>query len=243
MKRQRAVVVVGAALVVAVALGRAWAKKSTTTFTVDYEPGESWSIEDTLRARIPDPQTGLPLTPTTRGIFRYRVEKVLGDGGIVVEARVVSMKAGSSLSKMNPVPLEYQGQAERLLVIAKDGSVYGLFGDAARKRVVLESKGVAAWLAAVPQKPWFWYKIPSAPIKVGAKTSRSVGDETWTITRQADEVVDGAACAVFEARLDQEALKVVETTWLSRDQGRPIRREIVEKRAKDVSSTLTQVRL
>lgn len=239
LRRSLLVVIAGSLL----AAGRAWAKKSTTTILMDYEAGESWSIEDTLRARIPDPQTGNPLTPTTRGIFRYRVEKLLGDGSVVVVARVVSMRAGSSLSKMNPIPVEHPGHPERLLVMGRDGSVYGLFGDAARRRGVLESEGLAAWLAAAPQKPWFWYKIPSDPLKIGGKTSRKVGAETWTIVRLDDEVVDGAECAVFEAKLEGEALNVVETTWLSRAEGRPIRREILEKRAKNVSSTLTQVRL
>lgn len=222
---------------------RLWGKRTEPPSLLKYKPGDSWTLEDTLRAQIPDPQTGAALTPTTRGLFRYRVDKVLPDGSVVVFAKVVSLKAGSSLRKLNAISVEYPEKPEQGMIMSPEGGVYGLYGDAARKKAVTEAEGVEAWLSSRPQALWYWYKIPETSMRVGGKVIRKKDDEVWTIRRQDDEVVSGITCAVYEARLEQEALQVMETTWFAHDLGYPVRREISEKRAKNVSSTLTQVRL
>ena len=88
-----------------------------------YRKGESWKLEDTVWAQVPDPQTGQALTPTTRGLFQYRVSRLMPDGSVVLGAKVLSLKAGTSFSRLNPIPIEHPEKPEQLMVLAQDGSL------------------------------------------------------------------------------------------------------------------------
>lgn len=204
--------------------------------------GEAWSSEDTLLARIPDPQTGSALTPTTRGVFRYRVEKVLEDGSAVLSARVVSLHGGSSRARLAPLQVDHPPKPDQYLLMTAEGRVYGPFA-AERRDDLLASRGADAALSRRPTPPWILYKLPLAPLDVGETAPRTLGAEKWTITRLEDEEVGGSACAVYEARFVSGPVRVVETTWFQRGARVIRKREISERRARDVTSTLTQVRL
>ena len=131
---------------------------------------------------------------------------------------------------------------EQLMVLSQDGSIYGHYTEASDKTALEAAAGLGEWVAAKKESPWLWYKIPTAPLDVGKSATRQLGRETWTITRGKDEVINGLACRVFVATLEQGRQKITETTWYYTEGGYPVKREILEKR-KEVSSTLTQLRL
>jgi len=228
-----------AAVLRAVDLGAA---KTERPSLLRFRAGEKWRVQDTVAAQVPDPQTGRPLTPTTRGVFDYRVEEVLPDGGAVVTASLVSAEAGTSLARMNPLPTA--GKPEQALLIARDGVVYGLYGDPAERQGLRKAAGVDEWLeAAKAAKPWLFYKLPSGEIEVGQEAERWEGGEFWTIKRLADQTLRGKTCAVYGAKLTQGDVTVEERTWFHSGGGVPLKREVSERRTKNVSSSLTQVRL
>ncbi len=207
-----------------------------------YRKGESWKLEDTVWAQVPDPQTGQALTPTTRGLFQYRVSRLMPDGSVVLGAKVLSLKAGTSFQRLNPIPIERPEKPEQLMVLAQDGSVYGPYTQDSDKAALASAKGLGDWIAAKREAPWLWYKIPASPLDVGKSADRQLGRENWTITREKDEVVNGLPCRVYVAKLEKGRQKITETTWYYTEGGYPVKREIHEKR-KEVSSTLTQLRL
>jgi hypothetical protein len=221
------------------------AKREEPPSLVQYQAGQSWSFEDTLRAQIPDPQTGLPLTPTTRGVFRYRVERELSDHSVVLAAKVVSLKAGSSEKRLETVPVEHPDRPEQLMIASVGGEVYGPFADADRKKALRQAADLDAFFGGEDRPaPLVSYKLPIKKLRVGKTATRSFGSENWTVRRLEDEDIGGVTCRVYEAELEGGlAIKVVETIWFDQEKGVPLRRKIVEKRAKNVSSTLTQVRL
>ena len=218
------------------------AEKSDAPGFFRYRRGESWKLEDTVWAQVPDPQTGQALTPTTRGLFQYRVSRLLPDGSVVLGAKVLSLKAGTSFARLTPIPIERPEKPEQYMVLAQNGSVYGPYTDAGDKAALEAAKGLDEWVAAKKQSPWLWYKIPAEPLEVGKSVTRQLGRESWAITREKDEVVNGLPCRVYSAKLEQGRQKVTETTWYYTEGGYPVKREILEKR-KEVSSTLTQLRL
>lgn len=219
------------------------AKRTPPPALVRYLPGDSWTLEDTLRAQIPDPQTGDALTPTTRGLFRYRVERELSDRSVVLVAKVVSLKAGSSEKKLDPIPVDHPDKPEQYMLASADGEIFGPYPDGPQRRALQGASDLEGFFGSQGRPaPWITYKVPAKSLRVGGKATREVGGETWTVRRLDDAVVGGVNCGVYEAELEG-ALKVVETTWFDHERGRPVRRKIVERRAKNVSSTLTQVRL
>lgn len=196
-------------------------------------PGQAWSLEDTLLTRITDPQTGAALTPSVKGVFRYKVESTLSDGSSVVSVKVVSLRGGPSLKKLTYLPVDHPERPEQDILVTPEGRLYGPYPLADRERLS----------SAMGGTPWVWYKLPDSPLEAGSKVTRKFKDETWDISRLDDETVGGAECAVYEARLKADAVTVMETTWFDRATGSVLKRELSEKRAKGVWSTLSQVRL
>ncbi len=206
------------------------------------EPGQSWAIEDTLLTRITDPQTGVALTPSVKGVFRYTVEKNLADGSSVIGVKIVSLQSGTSMKSLAHLPVDHPERPEQDVLATSEGRLYGLY-PLAEKKNLTAAPGVDDWLAAKQGSPSVWYTLPGEPLDAGSHVTRKFKDETWDITRRDDESVGGVECAVYEAVLQADAMKVVETTWFDRAAGVVLKRELSEKRAKGVYSTLTQVRL
>jgi len=216
--------------------------RKTESDRLRMEPGQSWSIEDTLLTRITDPQTGVALTPSVRGVFRYSVEKNLADGSSVIGVKIISLQGGTSMKSLVHLPVEHPERPEQGLLATSEGELYGLY-PIAEKPKLAASPSVADWLLTKPGPAWVWYKFPGKAIDVGSRAKRTVKGEVWDIARLEDESVGGVDCAVYEATLKAVPMKVVETTWFDRGSGTVVKRELSETRAKGVYSTLTQVRL
>lgn len=232
---------VGAAAFALIVSTRSSARKAEYD-RLQIAPGQSWSIEDTLLTRITDPQTGIALTPSVRGVFRYTVEKNLADGSSVIGVKIVSLQGGTSLKKLAHLPVDHPVRPEQDLLAVPEGRLYGLY-PLADKPGLTSSPGAADWLISKPGPPWVAYKLPGKALNVGANVLRKFKDETWDVKRLEDESIGGATCSVYEAKLKAEGATVVETTWFDHGTGTVVKRELSEKRAKGVYSTLTQVRL
>ena len=206
------------------------------------KPGQAWSIEDTLLTRITDPQTGVALTPSVKGVFRYHVDKSLADGSSVVAVKVVSLRGGTSMKTLAYLPVDHPERPEQSLLVTPEGRLFGPYPLAEKNRLASASSA-DDWLFARPGPPWVWYKLPEEPLGVGARVVRKFKEESWEIARLDDESIGGVDCAVYEAKLQADAMKVVETTWFDSGSGTVFKRELSEKRAKGVYSVLTQVRL
>lgn len=231
------------ALVMTVAGGaRLWAVRTAQRQPFQYAAAQEWKFEDYLMARIPDPQTGKPLTPTTKGLFFFNVRRILPDGTALVGARIVRLQSGVSANKLNPVPVNPPEKPDQLMLMTKEGVVYGPYAQGEDKKSLEAVASLNAWFErGRSRKPWVWHKV--APLEVGRSVKRQMGGESWTITRGTDDVVGGVLCDVYKARLDRGDIEVVETTWFYAAEGYVVKREIDEKRAKNVSSRLLQQRV
>jgi len=233
---------VGTAAVALLLSTRSSGARKTEPDRLRMEAGQSWSIQDTLLTRIVDPQTGVALTPSVRGVFRYTVEKNLADGSSVIGVKIVSLQGGTSLKSLAHLPVDHPVRPEQDLLVTPDGKLYGLYPLADRAKLSA-SPGAADWLLTKPGPTWVWYKFPGKPINVGSRVQRKFKDETWDIARLDDESLGDVDCSVYEAKLKAAATTVVETTWFDRGTGTVVKRELTEKRTKGVYATLTQVRL
>ena len=227
-----------AVLTAGVQVASVWAKKEDAAPPLfRYAPGDGWQVEDTLLVNI-----GASETPSTRGSFQYKVDRVLADGTAVVSSRIVRLQSGPSLKALRLVPLGPPEKPAQTLLMTAKGSVYGPYVkpsdvDAARKTASLQD-----WRKRDP-KPWIWYKIPLKELGVGASGVRALGPERWRITRLADGTAGGVACAVYEATLKSADVEIKERTWFSAKRGAVLKREVTELRARDkMSVAVTQVR-
>lgn len=206
-----------------------------------FRSGDRWGLLDTFRARIPDPQTGKSLTPTTRGKFDYKVEKILSDGAALIRTTGLEFESGPSLRELTPV--EVKPKPVQYVLATPHGMVYGPYKKNQRKRLG-KIKSIRSWvLAGQDARLWVWHKVPAGRIKVGQAVRRRLGKESWVIHRMKDGKLDGRRCQIYRAHLERVDVEVIETTWFDANRGIVLQKTISETRSKDVSSKLIQKRL
>jgi len=180
-----------------------------------YSAGQTWKVEET---------SVMQGMPPSRSTMEIKVLKVLPGGIALSSWKPVKIETGPSLDKLTPLaksPMLNQ-QFHRLL--APNGEQFQVQGPQVTDvEAAIESSMMSD---ADP--------IPGKPLKIGEKVQLKLADQTWTVTRLADDKVNDVPCAVYESKLSS----MTRTTCFDHSSSMMLRRKISQPGAE-----MTVVRL